>query len=70
MPIYRNAFYWFIGLLVILILGFWQSYFSQLPDAGHITHHAHGVVMLTWVLLPTWSWWTAFSAWSATAISW
>ncbi|MCZ6876399.1 MAG: hypothetical protein O7G88_23195 [bacterium] len=51
MPIYRNAFYWFIGLLVLLILGFWQSYFSQLPDAGHITHHAHAVVMLTWVLL-------------------
>ena len=22
MPIYRNAFYWFIGLLVLLILGF------------------------------------------------
>lgn len=50
MPLYRNAFYWFIGLLLILILGFWDSYFSQLPEA-HITHHAHGVVMLSWVLL-------------------
>lgn len=51
MPIYRNAFYWFIGLLVLLILGFWKSYFSQLPDTGHITHHAHGMVMLAWVVL-------------------
>ena len=51
MTLYKNAFYWFVGLLVILIVGFWESYFSKLPNAGHITHHAHGIVMLSWVSL-------------------
>lgn len=51
MTLYRHSFYWFIGLLVILVAGFWESYFSKLPDAGHVTHHAHGIVMLAWVLL-------------------
>ena len=51
MALYKNAFYWFIGLLLILIVGFWESYFSKLPNTGHVTHHAHGIVMLAWVLL-------------------
>ncbi len=51
MTLYKNAFYWFIGLLLILLIGFWESYFSILPEAGHVTHHAHGIVMLAWVLL-------------------
>lgn len=50
MALYKNAFYWFIGLLLILIVGFWDSYFSKFSEA-HITHHAHAVVMLSWVLL-------------------
>ena len=50
MSLYKNAFYWLIALLVVLLIGFWQSYFSQIGEA-HLTHHFHGISMLLWVLL-------------------
>lgn len=58
MPLFRNAFYWFIALLVILVLGFWNSYFARLgADEVHWTHHFHAVAMLGWVgLLIVQSW--------------
>ncbi|HSK19235.1 MAG TPA: hypothetical protein VK912_08845 [Longimicrobiales bacterium] len=49
---YRNAIYWFALLLVVLVAGFWRSYFSVLGQGSlHITHHVHGLAMLLWVLL-------------------
>ena len=58
MSLYRNAFYWFCLLLVVSILGFWRTYFSQFGQGTvHITHHAHGISMLLWVtMLITQSW--------------
>ncbi len=54
MSLYRSAFYWFILLLVVEVVGFWRTYFSQLfSDNLHITHHFHAVSMLLWVLLLT-----------------
>jgi len=50
MALYKNSFYWLIGLLVILVIGFWQPYFAKLGEA-HFTHHFHGISMLFWVLL-------------------
>lgn len=50
--LYRTAIYWFALLLIILVVGFWRSYFSQIGRGSlHIAHHVHGVAMLLWVLL-------------------
>jgi uncharacterized membrane protein YozB (DUF420 family) len=49
MTLFRNAFYWFIGLLLILVTGFWNSYFSKLGEVEHLTHHLHAIAMLGWV---------------------
>ena len=48
---YSNAPFWFAGLFVLLILGFWPSYFS--PSASNATfgHHFHAVIMLGWLLV-------------------
>lgn len=51
MSLYKNAFYWFIALLGLLLVGFWKSYFSQLGQIAHITHHFHGISMLLWLFL-------------------
>lgn len=51
MPLYRNAFYWLIALLAILVIGFWPSYFSRLTEPMHVTLHLHSIAMLAWVLL-------------------
>ncbi len=51
MTLFRNAYYWFIALLVILLIGFWPSYFSRLIEPMHVTLHLHSIAMLAWVLL-------------------
>lgn len=51
MAIFRNLVFWFSGLLVLLVAGFWKSYFSVFFDGPHPTHHFHGVVMTLWVML-------------------
>lgn len=50
MSFYRNAIYWFCALLVVSVVGFWRTYFSDLGEGTlHITHHIHGIAMLLWV---------------------
>lgn len=51
MVIFRNVVFWFLSLLVILVAGFWPSYFSVILDGPHSTHHFHALVMTLWVLL-------------------
>lgn len=51
MPLFRSSFYWFIALLIILVIGFWPSYFSRLGSGMAFNHHFHGLTMLAWVLL-------------------
>lgn len=51
MPYVKSAVFWFAGLLVILVLGFWKSYFSIILDGPDKMHHFHGLAMLGWVLL-------------------
>ena len=48
---YRNAFYGFLALLAILVIGFWPSYFSRITEPMHASIHLHSLVMLAWVLL-------------------
>jgi hypothetical protein len=56
--LYRNAIYWFALLLVLLVVGFWRSYFAELGRGTlHVSHHVHAIAMLLWVLmLMTQSW--------------
>jgi uncharacterized membrane protein len=48
---YSNAPLWFTGLLVVLILGFWPSYFSPAASSATFGQHFHAVVMIGWVLM-------------------
>ncbi len=48
---YRNAVFYFIGLLLVLVGGFWTSYFSKLGGDISFGQHFHGISMLLWALL-------------------
>ncbi len=48
---YANAPFWFAGLLVLALLGFWPSYFSPKASSATFAQHFHAVAMLIWVLL-------------------
>ncbi|WP_026375794.1 hypothetical protein [Aestuariibacter salexigens] len=54
---YRNAVYYFIALLVILVVGFWPSYYSKFFGEVTFGQHFHGITMTLWcVLLITQAW--------------
>ena len=49
----KSSFY-FIGLLILAILGFWKSYFSKFFNGTNdysFYFHFHATLMVTWVLL-------------------
>ena len=55
---YRHAPYYMLGVIGILILGFWPSYFAVLPTVPW-QFHAHGIAASLWVLTVTAQGWTA-----------
>ena len=55
---YPRAFYWMLGLIGVIVIGFWPSYFAVAPAAPW-QYHAHGVAASSWVLMVTAQSWTA-----------
>jgi hypothetical protein len=49
--LYAKAPFWFAGLLILVILGFWPSYFSPASEKATFGQHFHSIVMLIWVLM-------------------
>lgn len=49
---YRQARWWMLGLLVVIVVGFWPSYYSKL-FSGELTLplHLHGATMTLWCVL-------------------
>jgi hypothetical protein len=51
---FENAGYYFIGLLIIVLLGFWPSYFSRFFDGTadfNSYFHFHAVTAFFWLIL-------------------
>jgi hypothetical protein len=48
---YSNAPFWFAGLFVLLVLGFWPSYFSPSASSATFGQHFHAVIMMGWVMM-------------------
>lgn len=55
---YRHAPYFMLGVIGVLILGFWPSYFAVTTSVPW-QFHAHGVAASLWVLTVTAQSWTA-----------
>ena len=50
----ENSGYYLLGLIVLVILGFWNSYFSKLftqTDELNIYFHFHAVIAFLWILI-------------------
>ncbi|MCC2618018.1 hypothetical protein LJ739_17320 [Aestuariibacter halophilus] len=48
---YKNAVYYFIALMAVLVVGFWPSYYSKFFADITFGQHFHGVTMTLWCLL-------------------
>jgi uncharacterized membrane protein YozB (DUF420 family) len=46
---FKNAPWYMIALLVVVIAGFWKSYFAVPPGEVLPSLHAHGIPMLLWL---------------------
>lgn len=47
MNLHRNAVYLFSALLLVVVAGFWKTYFSILGEV-RTSYHVHGIIMLLW----------------------
>ncbi len=47
---YSKAHLYLIGLLIITLMAFWDSYFGKLLEAP-LPHHLHGITSTLWILL-------------------
>jgi hypothetical protein len=50
---YKNLSLFFIGILSIVILGFFKTYFGQFPTFNKVTNiqHIHGLLFLLWFIM-------------------
>ena len=55
---YRRAPYYMLGVIAVLIIGFWPSYFAVATNVPW-QFHAHGVAASLWVITVTAQAWTA-----------
>ena len=55
---YPRAPYYMLGVIAIILIGFWPSYFAVAPAAPW-QFHAHGMAASLWVLMVTAQSWTA-----------
>ncbi len=54
---YKSAPYWVLLVLVVIALGFWPTFFSNLETAS-ISFHVHGITATAWIIL------VGFQSWS------
>jgi hypothetical protein len=57
---YRHAPYYMLGVIAVIVIGFWPSYFA-VTTAVPWQFHAHGIAASLWVLMVTAQSWTAHS---------
>jgi hypothetical protein len=55
---YPRASYYMLGVIAVILIGFWPSYFADAPAAPW-QFHAHGIAASLWVLMVTVQSWTA-----------
>jgi hypothetical protein len=48
---FKQAIFYFVALFIIVIIGFWKSYFSQLFGDISFAQHFHAIIMSLWCLL-------------------
>ena len=56
---YPRAFYYMLGVVGVILIGFWPSYFAAGPTTVPWQFHAHGMAASLWVLLVTGQCWTS-----------
>jgi hypothetical protein len=55
---YPRASYYMLGVIAVIVIGFWPSYFAIAPKAPW-QFHAHGMAASLWVLMVTAQSWTS-----------
>ena len=49
-PLFANAWLWFVLVLLVVLAGFWPSFFSR-PGQNPLPHLLHGTVCTLWLVL-------------------
>lgn len=49
--LYQKSYLYLIGFFILMLLGFWVTYFTQLFNQENYRMHLHGTVMILWCIL-------------------
>ena len=49
--LYQSAYLWFAAFFVMMLAGFWLTYFTRLADQDNYRMHTHGVSLVLWCLM-------------------
>lgn len=49
--IFQKSYYYFIAFFLLVITGFWATYFTRLQEQENYRMHAHGIILIMWCLL-------------------
>lgn len=46
--LFKRSHFYFIGFFLLMVIGFWFSYFSRLLDQANYRMHTHGISLILW----------------------
>ncbi|MFN8357649.1 MAG: hypothetical protein U0Y10_24535 [Spirosomataceae bacterium] len=49
--LFQKSYLYFVGFFVLMVLGFWFSYFTKLFDQDNYRMHTHGISLVLWCAL-------------------
>jgi len=51
--LYQNSLFYFIAFFLLMLAGFWFTYFTKVLDQENYRMHTHGVTLILWCLMLT-----------------
>lgn len=49
--LYQKSYLYFIGFFLLMLAGFWLTYFTIIPEQENYRMHLHGITLITWCVL-------------------
>lgn len=49
--LYQKSYLYFIGFLLLALVGFWFTYFTRILDQENYRMHTHGITLILWCLM-------------------
>lgn len=49
--VYQKGFFYFLAFFLLMLAGFWLTYFTRILDQDNYRMHVHGITLILWCML-------------------